>query len=78
MSTVVKLMTTKEIVNQGYQNYLQTITKDINANNVSSILTIMYDKEGEAYIIMAGDYKQDREVLGDLELLKQAVIDGDV
>ena len=78
MAEVVKLMTRKELKEEGFQNYLKNITEDIKANNITTILSILYDKEGDAYIMMAGDYKQDREILGDLELLKQAVHDGEI
>ena len=86
MSDVVKLFKSDEdSYRSSIEQFLKNITEAIQNNKISSLMCIAYMTEEEAetsgdesVIYMAGDYKSDREVLGDLRLLEQAVIDGEL
>ena len=86
MTDVVKLHPTlADSERSSIEKFLKNITEAIENNKISSLLCIAYLTEDEAektgdesVIYMAGDYKSDREVLGDLRLLEQAVIDGEL
>ncbi len=64
--------------NQSIEEFLGSIAKEVQGKNVLSVLSIVYlkDDPDNAVIYIAGDYKQDREILGDLRILEQSVLDG--
>lgn len=86
MTDVIKLHPTlADSERSSIKEFLKNITIAIENNKISSLMCIAYMTEDESeetgdesVIYMAGDYKSDREVLGDLRLLEQAVIDGEL
>jgi len=64
-------------VKEGLDTYLKNITQLIKDNKIETILTIFYEKDEAPTLYVAGDYS-DREILGDLRIIEQSVLDGEL
>jgi hypothetical protein len=80
MSNVLKFPGSVDEIKEGIENLQKNLNKEFDSKNIKSMLVLVYlkDEPGEVTFYMAGDYEHDREILGDIRLLEQAVLDGDI
>ena len=85
MSNVVKFTSAKEQENQLTKQGLSDISKILSDqfanNNVKSIIAIVYYKDDEEDTVnyyLAGECGNTRELVGDIEIFKDAVLCGEI
>lgn len=85
MSNVIQLTTQAEkdtaIQKQGLTEVAEILNRQFTNKNVRSILAVVYYKDEDTETVnyyIAGDYTQDRQILGDIRLLEQSVLEGEI
>ena len=84
MSNVVKFTSVKEqeteVAKQGLSDINKILSEQFANNNVKSIIAIVQytDEDDSVSYYLAGDYGNDRELIGAIEIFKDAILCGEI
>ncbi len=85
MSNVIQLTTQadkeKSLQKQGLEEVAKILGDQFANTNVRSIVAVVYYKDEDPETVnyyIAGDYTQDRQILGDIRMLEQSVLEGEI
>lgn len=72
---VVKFPGNNDDSKDSLDKYLENITREITDKKITSLLSIVYiEGEDEPSFYLAGEYRNIREILGDMRLMEEVII----